>query len=279
MKLNELRETLERIGVTPSGKLGQNFMIDDNMAEFIARTADVGPADLVVEIGPGMGILTKHLLDTGAEVLAVELDKRVFEHLSGTLDSPRLILKQGDACRVEIVELTEGRPWKCVANLPYSISTPFAAKLAESDNPPDSALLLLQKETAERFAAPIRTKSYGAISVLLQLVFEISIVRRVPPSVFHPKPKVDSALTRLTLRRERPSPSELVPMKRLVRTAFSQRRKKMLKALSREYGQGIKDIVDELGISPDARAEEISPETFSVLAKQVSGKNERSETD
>ena len=273
MKLNELKNTLDRIGVIPSGKLGQNFMTDYNMAAFIARESGVGPGDLVVEIGPGMGILTKHLLATGADVVALELDKRVFEHLSKTLDSPNLRLEQGDACRVDIEELTGDRPWKCVANLPYSISTPFAARLAESANPPDSALLLLQKETAERFAAATRTKSYGAISVLLQLVFEISIVRRVPPSVFHPRPKVDSAITRLKLRRERPSPEELAPLKRLVRAAFSQRRKKMLKALSREYGPNVKSIMNELGISVDARAEELPPETFAFLATRTSAES------
>jgi len=266
MKLNELKAVLEEIGVSPSRSLGQNFMTDANLVDFIARTSGVGEGDLVVEVGPGLGVLTRKLLESGAEVAAVELDKRVFDYLSKEIRHPKFHLVQGDACRIDLTELTSDRPWKCVANLPYSISTPFAARLAESHHPPESALLLLQKETADRFAAKPRTKDYGSVSVLLQTAFKVEIVRKVSPKVFHPQPKVDSALTRFALKSERPDAAEMKRLSKVLRTAFSQRRKKMVKALSRAYGADAPRAMESLEINPNARAEELSPEMFQRLA-------------
>ena len=244
-------------------------MIDANLVDFIARSSGVAEGDLVVEIGPGLGILTEKLLDLGAEVLAVELDKRVFDYLKRKIDRKGFRLVQGDACRINLQELVDGRGWKCVANLPYSISTPFAASLAESPSPPLSALLLLQKETAERFAAKPKTKEYGAVSAMLQMVFEVSIVRKVSPKVFHPVPKVDSALARFELKEKRPSPEALSEISKLLRAAFSQRRKKMVKALSAKYGPRAAAAMDAVGVDPNARAEELTPEQFLLLADSL----------
>jgi 16S rRNA (adenine1518-N6/adenine1519-N6)-dimethyltransferase len=278
MKKSELLEILEKMQITPSKRFGQNFMLDENLIDFIVRQADISPGELVVEVGPGCGVLTRKLLNAGANLTAVELDKRIFEYLTNNLCCENFFLKQGDACRVDFNTLFEGRPeleqefsagnWKCIANLPYSISSPFIAKLIESGNPPAEMLFLLQKDTGERFEAKPGTGSYGSLSVLIQLVFSVKYIRTVPPNVFYPPPDIKSALVSFKRKESFPSPEEIKSLSKTVRTAFSQRRKKMIKALSGIYGkENCRTVFQKLQISENTRAEELSPNEFLELNK------------
>ena len=280
MKKVELLEILDKMKITPSKRFGQNFMLDENLIDFIVRQAGISEDDLVIEVGPGCGVLTRKLLEAGALLTAVELDKRICEYLTENLSHKNFYLHQGDACRVDFDTLFDGRDnlhkiyrqgeWKCIANLPYSISSPFIAKLIESGNPPAEMLFLLQKETAERFAAKPGTGSYGSLSVLIQLVFDVKYVRTVAPNVFFPPPDIKSALVSFKRKIEFPSPSEVKSLSKTVRSAFSQRRKKMIKALSTIYG---KDkciaVFKKLNISENCRAEELSPEEFVQLTNNL----------
>ena len=278
MKKAELLEILDKMNITPSKRFGQNFMLDGNLIDFIVRQADISENDLVIEVGPGCGVLTRKLIEAGAMLTAVELDKRICEYLTENLCSDNFHLQQGDACRVDFDTLFDGREqlhkiyregnWKCIANLPYSISSPFIAKLIESGNPPAEMLFLLQKETGERFAAKPGTGSYGSLSVLIQLVFNVKYIRTVAPNVFFPPPDIKSALVSFKRKEKFPSPSEVKSLSKTVRTAFSQRRKKMIKALSAVYGkEKCLNVFKTLNISENCRAEELSPEEFKTLSQ------------
>jgi 16S rRNA (adenine1518-N6/adenine1519-N6)-dimethyltransferase len=276
MKKSELLEILEKMKITPSKRFGQNFMIDENLLDFIVRQADIKDEDLIIEIGPGCGVLTRKLLDQGALLTAIEIDKRICDYLSGTFIDPNFHLQQGDACRIVFSELFKDRPelheifsagnWKCIANLPYSISSPFIAKLIESGNPPEEMLFLLQKETGERFAAKPGTSNYGSLSVLIQLVFDVRYIRTVSPQVFFPPPDIKSALVGFRRKDSFPSPETIKELSKTVRTAFSQRRKKMIKALSNLYGkEKCIEVFAKLAIDENTRAEKLSPEEFLQL--------------
>ena len=276
MKKSELLEILEKMNITPSKKFGQNFMIDGNLLDFIARTANLTENELIIEVGPGCGVLTRKLLETGAFVSAVELDKRICDYLSNNINNEKFSLKQGDACRVDfstlfdaddtLMEKYQKGNWKCIANLPYSISSPFIAKLVESGNPPKEMLFLLQKETGERYAAGPGTKNYGSLTVLIQLVFDVKYIRTVSPNVFFPPPDIQSALVGFKRKATFPDPKVIKSLSKTVKTAFSQRRKKMIKALSAVYGkEKCIEVFKTLSIDENIRAERLSPEEFLVL--------------
>ena len=277
MRKSELLDALGRIGVSPSKRFGQNFMLDGNLLRFIAAKADISHGDNVLEIGPGCGALTELMLADGANLAALEIDKRLCDYLSAKFaDVENFRLISGDACRVDIEKLLESSfastdtapvEWKCVANLPYSISSPFTAKLAALSNPPLKTLFLLQKETADRFTAEPGTKNYGSLSVVLQLTFEVKYLRTVSPEVFFPVPDVKSALVEFTLL-PNPAPRKTREhVAKLVRTAFSQRRKKMIKALSAAYGKEIcLEAYFKLELNENIRAEELPPGKFILLA-------------
>ncbi|NOY75415.1 MAG: ribosomal RNA small subunit methyltransferase A [Kiritimatiellaeota bacterium] len=286
MKKSELLEVLNSIGVSPSKRFGQNFMIDGNLLAFIANEAGIHPGDNVLEVGPGCGALTRLMLDKGAELAAIEIDKRLCDYLRTLFaDERRFRLIPGDACRIDLAETVatvfaaseeeSGRDpadveWKCVANLPYSISSPFTAKLAELPNPPVKALFLLQKETADRFAASPGTKNYGSLSVVIQLVYKVKYLRTIPPEVFFPAPDVKSALVEFQRLPDPIPPGMRVKVSKIVRSAFSRRRKKMIKALSSIFGkEQCVEVFGQLGISENARAEELIPEKFIELAEAL----------
>ena len=280
MKKSELLEILKKMNITPSKKFGQNFMIDENLIDFIVRNADISPGDIVVEVGPGCGVLTRKLLDAGANLTAVELDKRICDYLENNLKHASFSLRQGDGCRIDFsgffaenadrqARYADG-DWKCIANLPYSISSPFIAKIVESPNPPAQMLFLLQKETGERFAAGPGTKNYGSLSVLIQLVFDVKYIRTVPPNVFFPPPDIQSALVGFKRKDNIPSPPELKVLSKTVRTAFSQRRKKMIKALSSIFGkENCIKAFEKLNIDEGIRAEKLSPWQFLALSAEL----------
>lgn len=272
MKLQELKALLGDLGVRPSRKLGQNFLIDPNSIQRICRCSDIESGDLVIEIGPGTGAMTEYLLNQDITLIAIEYDVRLAEFLKSRYGSrPNFQLIQADASRVDFDELTNGRPWKCNANLPYSVSTVILAKLARQKNLPRSMTVLLQKEMVERITSEPGRKSYGALSVRLQALFETKMAGIVGPTVFWPPPEVDSAILTLKLKEDRISHAEFLEFDTFIKHCFSQRRKKLQGRLkSRAPGTRIADAFTDLGLSPDARAEVLSVADFIALFRALS---------
>ena len=280
MNKAQLISLLESLSVRPGKKFGQNFMTDANLAAYIVRQANITPGEVVLEIGPGCGALTCGLLDAGAKLVAVEIDKRIAEHLNSAISNPCFHLIRDDACKVNIREVLVSTfpefapaqvPWKCVSNLPYSISTPFIAKILDSTMPPQFMLLLLQKETAQRIIASPGSREYGAISVRSQALYRAKILRNVPPDVFFPRPDVDSALVSFDILPERPAQQVADTLAKIVRCSFAQRRKIMLKAVASLFGlEKTTEAFSSLNINKLARAQDLAPDSYIRLAIRLS---------
>jgi len=270
MKKKNLLALLEKLDFHPGKSLGQNFLIDANLLEYILRTAGPGPGELLLEAGPGFGVLTRGLLDAGAEVIAIEFDHRICEYLRNNLTHPHFTLVEGDACRVDLEELVKGRNFRAVANLPYSISSIFIARLLEMENPPLSMCFMLQKEMAMRMAADNTIKNYGALSVRAQIVYEVDIVRNVPPQVFHPEPEVDSAVVYFKRRETFPDAATRRKLFGMVKLAFSQKRKMIIKPLSTCYPkEKIMDAFHKLGYREDLRPHQLTPAQFIEFGNEL----------
>lgn len=263
--LNRLR----RFGVRPNRELGQNFLVDDNLLGVIGRAAELGADDVVLEVGGGLGVLSEYLAERVGHVHVVEVDRRLEPPLRDALDGHRnATLHFADAVRLDLAAL-EPAPGKVVANLPYGIAATVLLRCLEQL--PGVGLLvgMVQREVGERLASPPGRRSYGATSVIAQLACEVRVVRRVPRTVFHPEPGVESAL--VALRRTGPSaPPATVA---LVHAAFAHRRKALPGSLALAAG-GTPELRDrvrralvELGHPADARAERLPPEDFERLAE------------
>jgi 16S rRNA (adenine1518-N6/adenine1519-N6)-dimethyltransferase len=265
----ELRDLLAGLGIHPSRRLGQNFMVDANLLAALVRDADPRPGQSVLEVGPGTGVLTRRLLAAGCQVTAIELDHRLAAYLRTALGAQagfRLI--EDDACRVDYAGLFGTTPFRCIANLPYSCSSVFLAVMADLDNAPADLHVLLQREMADRLGAAPGSRDYGALSVRLQLRYSATMVRTVPPQVFWPPPEVSSAWMRLVQRSDA-DPTDLRRLAgELAAGAFSQRRKKAAKVLSERLGGTplALSLFARAGLSPEARAEQFSPADFVRLA-------------
>lgn len=236
----EMRARLEALGFRPKKRWGQNFMRDGNMLAALAREADVAEGDLVLEPGPGVGGLSAALLELGAEVLAVEIDRLLAAFLRERFaDEGRFHLIEGDVLKAgrrlsgQVVEALGKRPFRLASNLPYSAASAFLVALAGSGLDWQGGAATVQKEVAERLTAGPGEPDYGAATVLLAARAEVALVRRVPPAVFWPRPKVESAILRLA---PRPDPlvraEEIAPFAAFLRALFSARRKKLRGALS-----------------------------------------------
>jgi 16S rRNA (adenine1518-N6/adenine1519-N6)-dimethyltransferase len=223
----ETRDLLARLGHVPKRFLGQNFLVDGNIVRKSIELARISPGDAVVEVGPGLGTLTGALLDAGAEVWAVEMDRTLHAHLEEGLAAAHpssLHLIEGDAIELPLAGIPADRAAgaKVVANLPYAISTPWMDAVL-SGPLPSRMVLMLQREAADRYAASPGTRNYGAISIFLQAAYDTAPGHRVSPGCFHPRPDVDSFLLHLV---RKPSPFTFSPaMKAIVRRCFQQRRK------------------------------------------------------
>jgi 16S rRNA (adenine1518-N6/adenine1519-N6)-dimethyltransferase len=232
----QLRRLLRDEGLRPRRALSQNFLTDPDALDAIVAAAELRPGDRVVEIGPGLGVLTRRLLAAGASVIAVELDPRLADYLRRELDGvPRFELIEADALSIHPRDVVpNAAPFKLVANIPYHITSPLLHAFLEGERPPELTVLLVQLEVAERVAAPPGQMSY--LSVFAQNVAEAQVVARVPAAAFEPAPDVDSAILRLR-RRETPEIGpgpRREPFYRLVQAGFRQRRKQLHNALGRE---------------------------------------------
>ncbi len=234
--LGQTRELLATLDHRPVHKLGQNFLVDGNIVRKSLELAEVKPGDIVVEIGPGLGTLTTTLLAAGATVYAVEADPRLAQHLRDRVerdypDTFRLL--EGDAMDHPLAGYPEsvdaGKPFKVVANLPYAISTPWMAEIIDADHHPETLVLMLQREAADRLTAPVGTKHYAGITIALGAAFERKPGHAVPAKCFFPPPDVESYLLHL---RRIPGGRRLKPATRLIlRTVFMHRRKQLGAAL------------------------------------------------
>ncbi len=256
----ETRSLLESLGHNPVKSLGQNFLIDGNIVRKSLALAAIDPGDVVVEIGPGLGTLTRALLDAGAVVYSIEKDKRLAAYVreieSGS--EGRLHLLQGDAMDEPLAGLpTSVLQFKIVANLPYAISTPWMESVVNGP-PPLSMTLMLQKEAAQRFVAPAGTKQFGSISIFLQSAFTPSHSHPVAGTCFYPRPEVGSTLLHL----ESKADAYTFPKqdRQLIRDLFKQRRKQigtLLRKSSHPQASEWLTRLEGLGISPQARSEQI----------------------
>jgi 16S rRNA (adenine1518-N6/adenine1519-N6)-dimethyltransferase len=268
-KPSETAAVLREIGVSPVKSLGQNFLHDRNLSRWIVEQIGATNGDYVVEIGPGLGALTGPLLQTGARVLALEKDRRLAEFLGKHFPGDRFDVRHLDALDFDVRTLFAEPTVKLIGNLPYYISSQLLLKFLEYPSPISLAVLMLQKEMAERICARPGTKDYGALSVLIQRHYYIKLVRRVPTAVFIPRPEVDSAVVRIAPRR----PGELPDyddelFSAIVRRAFSQRRKQLGNLIA-DYVKDWGAAAQTLGLDPKARAETLSLDQWIALTNYI----------
>ena len=261
---------LKAFGLRMRKKLGQNFLIDASIVQGIVDAAEIKPGDRVLEIGPGIGTLTQGLAEAGAEVKAVELDKKLPAVLAETLKAyDNVTVIPGDILKVNIKEIMGEGSFKVAANLPYYITTPILMTLLERHLPITHMVTMVQKEVADRMIAKPGSRIYGALSVAVQYYTEPQIVLDVPPRSLIPAPEVDSVVIACKVR-ENPAVKVISEKMffRVVKAAFGQRRKTLANAL-RGGGfpkEQVRDVMESAGIDPTRRGETLSLAEFAVLA-------------
>ena len=253
------------MSVRPKKALGQHFLVDENILGVIGRLAELRADDVVLEVGPGLGVLTRYLADRVAHVHAIELDRSLEEPLRDVLAGRENVdLVFGDSLQLDLAALHPG-PSKLVANLPYNVATPIVAESLDGLTSLERWCVMVQREVADRFFAEPRTKAYGAVSVLLQLRTRKVGFHPVPPTVFRPRPRVDSALVAFV----RTSDEPLVALRPVVEGAFSHRRKTLANSLALS-GVTSRDEAEvalaRISKPANARAEELAPTDFVALA-------------
>lgn len=265
LDLPPLREALAAHGLMAKKSFGQHFLLDLNITRKIARLAEVAAGEVVIEVGPGPGGLTRALVETGAQVIAIEKDERfrpLLEDLAAAAKG-QLTLVMGDALAVDEAALAGGRAAHLVSNLPYNVGTPLLIKWLTGPWTPASLTLMFQKEVADRIAARPGQPAYGRLAVIAQATCDARVVMDVPARAFTPPPKVDSAVVRLTPHAERPAPQRLDALQKVTAAAFGQRRK-MLRASLKPLGG--ETLAIAAGLDPQARAETVDVPGFLRLA-------------
>jgi len=258
-----LRTLLDQAQARAKRSLGQNFVVDPNTVRRIAHLAEVGAGDHVVEIGAGLGSLTLALAETGADVTAIEVDDALVPVLREVVADHAVTVVHADARELVWADITHGRPAVVVANLPYNIATPLVLDLLDDVPDIERLLVMVQREAGERLAAGPGSGAYGLPSVKVRYWARARIVGRVPASVFHPRPRVESVLVDI---RRRPAPAQTSDCDRLfalARAGFAQRRKMLRRALRDAV------TIDQLtaaGIDPEARAETLDVDDWARLA-------------
>ena len=267
---SEVRALLTQLDFHPSRILGQNFLIDRNILNILLDAADVQPSDAVVEVGPGLGVLTDALLARAASVVAVEKDHRLADHLRGRFaDSPALTLLESDILDRDFRELFPRPGMKLVANLPYAVAARLLVELTAIPHPPALVVVTIQREVADRLGAAPGSDDYGLLSILLQRHYGISTVKHIAPSCFWPPPEVQSSISKLVLR-SAPlgGAADELELRDLLRHAFSRRRKTMARSL-RDLVFNPLPALATAGIAPTARAEEVPPAAWPVLLRAL----------
>ena len=262
---------LRRFEIRPNRELGQNFLIDDNILGVIARAAELGPADVVLEVGGGLGVLSEYLAPRVGHLHVVEIDPSLEPPLAdalGPFDNASLHL--ADAVKLDYASF-DPPPTKVVANLPYGVAATVLLKSVFELPGATLWVAMVQREVGERLASAPGDKAYGATSVLAQLACEVRVLRRVPRTVFHPEPNVDSALVLMRRRGVAPSP-ELIA---LVHSAFAHRRKALSGSLALTPGApadiraAARSALEQIGHPPDARAERLPAADWLRLAEAI----------
>ena len=267
-------------------KFGQNFLIDTHVLDKIIRAAQITEEDFVLEIGPGIGTMTQYLACAAREVCAVEIDRNLIPILEDTLqDYDNVTILNQDILKVDIGQLAreknDGKPIKVVANLPYYITTPIIMGLFESHVPVESITVMVQKEVADRMQTGPGSKDYGALSLAVQYYAQPYIAANVPPNCFMPRPKVGSAVIRLTLHDHPPVQAEDEKLLfQIIRASFNQRRKTLVNGLRNYKGldfsrEEIEDALEQCGFSPSVRGEALSLEEFARLGNALGRKRKQ----
>ena len=260
----------KRFDIKMSKKLGQNFLIKRGIVDEIVHAAELTPGEPVLEVGPGIGTLTQGLAQSGADVTAIELDRRLLEVLDTTLasyDNVRIV--HGDVLKLDVPTIMNHKPFKVVANLPYYITTPIIMSLLESKLPIERLVVMVQKEVALRMVAKPGTKDYGALSVAVQYYTEPDIVLDVPPKSFLPAPAVTSSVIRCVLR-DKP-PVDVIDEKlffRVVKAGFAQRRKTFANTMKTTglSKDRIEELLAKANIDGQRRGETFSLQEFADVA-------------
>lgn len=264
-QLPPLRDVLAEHGLMAKKSFGQHFLLDLNITRKIARLAGVGAGDHVIEVGPGPGGLTRALLETGAQVTAIEKDPRfipLLEDLAIAADGA-LTLRLEDALTADETAIAAGAPAHVVSNLPYNVGTALLIKWLIGGFTPASMTLMFQKEVAERVVAQPGDDAYGRLAVIAAATAEARLVMDVPARAFTPPPKVQSAVVRLVPHAQRLEPARLDALQKVTAAAFGQRRKMLRSSLKALGGE---TLCEAAGVSPEARAETIALEGFLALA-------------
>ncbi len=282
---SEVSALLDRHGLGPSRALGQNFLCDRGTVDKIVGLADIRPGQPVVEIGPGLGSLTLGLLEAGADVIAVEIDRYLIPALrevtapwlerTGTTRAKQLTIVEADAREVDwddVLGPASDESWAVVANLPYNIATPLILDLVAEQAQFDRWLVMIQREAAERLTAGPGSRTYGIPSVLLAYWARARLVGSVNPAVFLPRPNVDSALVRIDRHQEPVVDVDYERLSQLVRHAFGQRRKMLRRSLAGQLTEG---DFERAGIEPTARPEQLGLEAWARLVEVVDGGDRR----
>jgi 16S rRNA (adenine1518-N6/adenine1519-N6)-dimethyltransferase len=262
---------MRAFGIRPKRDLGQNFLIDSNLLDVIARAAALAPEDVVLEVGGGLGVLSEHLAERVAHVHVVELDRTLEPALRDALDPhPNTTLHLADAVKLDLAAL-DPAPTKVVANLPYGVAASVILRTITDLPQVTTWVAMAQKEVGERFAAQAGSSAYGVPSVLAQLACDVRVLRPVSRTVFHPVPNVDSVLVGLTRRGPAPDPA----LRALVQHGFAHRRKALARSLSlaADAPPGIRDraraALEAIGKPADARAEQLAPDDWRALYAEL----------
>ena len=273
-------EILQKYNFTFQKKFGQNFLIDTHVLDKIIRAAEITKEDMVLEIGPGIGTMTQYLAEAAGKVVAVEIDKNLIPILSDTLSAyENVTIINEDVLKLDIQKLAneenQGRPIKVVANLPYYITTPIIMGLFENHVPVESITVMVQKAVADRMQTGPGNKDYGALSLAVQYYAEPYIVANVPPNCFMPRPKVGSAVIRLTCHEQPPvEVKDERLMFDIIRASFNQRRKTLANGLNNSdklsfSKEEITEAIESLGKGSSVRGEALTLEEFAELSNSL----------
>ncbi|MBN2684620.1 MAG: ribosomal RNA small subunit methyltransferase A [Pontiellaceae bacterium] len=265
----EVRALLEKLGHRPNKGLGQNYLIDANILDIIASTAELAPDESVLEIGPGLGALTERILPQARAVTCIEKDPTMVNYLKSRFSDFTLI--EEDALDVDLEALFAGGISKVAANLPYSVASRLMVDMAECAHRPELMSLTIQKEVADRLTAGPGSKHYGILGILTGVFYENTLVKKISPTCFLPPPKVWSAVVKME-RRAVPTVDETVypTFKKLVKHCFSQRRKQVGTILNRLGISPVDDLLADAGILHTERPEVIEIERWAALARLLS---------